>query len=192
MAGILSVADAAQWRAWLATAGRSETEVWLVIPHRDSGVAGVRYGEAIEQALCFGWIDSHARRHDRHSLRLRFTPRRPRSSWSAVNRERAARMTELGQMTERGQAVIDQAKAAGTWDAAAGGGGMPGDLRAALEADPAAHANFERFPPSSRRLIVEWIATAKRPSTRQRRIARTVELAAVNVRANHPGVRMAR
>jgi uncharacterized protein YdeI (YjbR/CyaY-like superfamily) len=144
----------------------------------------VRYHEAIEQALCFGWIDSHARKHDEHSSRLRFTPRNPRSTWSAVNRQRAARMIEQGLMTERGQALIDLAKAGGTWTDRA----VPDDLRVLLDGDPEAGRNFERFPPSAKRLILEWIAAAKRPDTRHRRLRRTVELAAVNVRA-HPGLR---
>lgn len=182
----------ADWRAWLADHGRTEREVWLVIHHKDSGTPSVRYHEAIEHALCFGWIDSHARKHDEHSSRLRFTPRSPRGTWSRVNRERAADLIERGLMTEHGQAMIDLAKATGTWqvvpddDVAA----VPDDLCGPLERDATAGANFHRFPPSSKRLILEWIASAKKPQTRQRRIARTVELAALNLRANHPGVRM--
>ena len=187
----VSARSTAEWRDWLARHCRTEQEVWLVIHHRDSATPSVRYHEAIEHALCFGWIDSHARTVDADSSALRFTPRGPRSSWSRVNRDRAARMTEQGLMTEPGAAAIERAKAAGTWqvvpdDAATA---VPADLRELLDADDAAQRNFARFPPSSRRLILEWIATAKRPETRRRRIDRTVELAAVNVRANHPGVR---
>lgn len=105
----------ATWRRWLAAHAESETEVWLVIHHRNSGVPSLRYHEAIEQALCFGWIDSLHRKHDAHSSRLRFSPRRPRSNWSALNRERATRMIADGLMTERGQALVDLAKANGTW-----------------------------------------------------------------------------
>jgi uncharacterized protein YdeI (YjbR/CyaY-like superfamily) len=182
----------AQWRDWLARNCQSEKEVWLVIHHKDSGTPSVRYHEAIEHALCHGWIDSHARKHDADSSRLRFTPRKPRSTWSRVNRQRAAKMTELGLMTEHGQALIELAKANGTWqvvpdDASAA---IPDDLRDLLDRNDAARTNFENFPPSSKRLILEWIATAKRPETRRRRIDRTVELAAVNLRANHPGARV--
>jgi len=105
----------ADWRAWLDQLGSSEREAWLVIFHRDSGTPSVRYHEAIEQALCFGWIDSHHRKRDADSSQLRFTPRTPRSGWSATNRERAARLIEAGLMTDRGQAAIDLAKAKGTW-----------------------------------------------------------------------------
>ncbi|MFI6432706.1 YdeI family protein [Rhodococcus oryzae] len=180
----------ADWRDWLARNGRSEKEIWLIIHHKDSGIPGPHYHEAIEQALCFGWIDGVHRKHDADSSRLRFTPRNPRSTWSRVNRERAANMIELGQMTPRGQALIDVAKAAGTWQVVPDDGAtLPDDLREPLHRNEAARANFEGFPPSSKRLILEWIATAKRQETRQRRIDRTVELAAVNIRANHPGVR---
>jgi uncharacterized protein YdeI (YjbR/CyaY-like superfamily) len=105
---------AEEWRNWLREHGRSTTEVWLVIHHRDSPTPSVRYHEAIEHALCFGWIDSQARKHDPASFVLRFTPRRPRSHWSRVNRERAARMIELGLMTDDGLAAIERAKATGT------------------------------------------------------------------------------
>lgn len=110
--------DAAEWRSWLADHHSSSTEIWLVIQHKDSPTPSVRYAEAIEQALCFGWIDSHHRKHDEHSSRLRFSPRTPRSRWSDLNRSRAARMIELGQMTEAGLAAIERAKAKGTWSAA--------------------------------------------------------------------------
>jgi uncharacterized protein YdeI (YjbR/CyaY-like superfamily) len=181
----------ADWRDWLARNSQSEKEIWLIIHHKDCGTPSPRYHEAIEQALCFGWIDGLHRKHDADSSRLRFTPRRPRSTWSRVNRERAANMIELGQMTPHGQALIDTAKATGTWQVVPDdGAALPDDLREPLHRNEAARTNFEGFPPSSKRLILEWIATAKRPETRQRRIDRAVELAAVNIRANHPGVRV--
>ena len=111
----VSASDPGQWRSWLAENHLSAPEIWLVIQHKDSGTPSVRYGEAIEQALCYGWIDSHHRKHDAGSSALRFSPRRKRSSWSRLNRERAARMIEQGLMTGHGQAVIDRAKAFGTW-----------------------------------------------------------------------------
>ncbi|MBM7460971.1 YdeI family protein [Rhodococcus coprophilus] len=110
--------SAEEWREWLDTHGRSETEVWLIIAHQDSGRQSLRYNEAVEHALCYGWIDGLHRKHDAHSSRLRFTPRRPKSTWSAPNRERADRMVAQGMMTEAGQAAIDLAKKLGTWQAA--------------------------------------------------------------------------
>lgn len=97
-------ASPAEWRTWLAEHGESEHEIWLVIQHKGSGVPSVRYHEAVEQALCFGWIDSLARKHDARSFRLRFTPRRSGSRWSHVNRARAAALIAQGQMTPQGLA----------------------------------------------------------------------------------------
>ncbi|MFD8496671.1 YdeI family protein [Amycolatopsis sp. NPDC059657] len=175
-----SAATTEEWRDWLIHNGQSEKEIWLIIHHKDSETPSIRYHEAIEHALCFGWIDGLHRKHGTGSSQLRFTPRTARSSWSEVNRERAARMIEQGLMTPHGQALIDLAKAKGTWEVS-----MPDDLREQLTREPAAHANYEKFPPSSKRLILQWIVTAKKPETRQRRIAETVTLAAANIRANH-------
>ena len=123
MTTTLAASTSAEWRAWLARHCRSEQQVWLVIQHKDSGTPGVRYAEAVEQALCFGWIDSQARGRDADSFQLRFTPRSPRSTWSRVNRQRATRMIELGLMTGHGQALIDLARANGTWQVMPDGGG---------------------------------------------------------------------
>ena len=181
---VLKVTSVAQWREWLAAA--AAPSVWLVLRRKGSPEPGVLVHEAMEQALCFGWIDSKALRRDASSTYLCFTPRNPKSTWSKVNRERAARLTTAGLMTPRGQAMVDLARRTGTWDALAEAqdGVVPPDLRRAF--DPAAAAHFAAFPPSSRRLILEWIAKAKRPETRQRRIATTVELARENRRAAHP------
>ena len=103
------------WRGWLARNGQTEKEVWLVIHHARSGKPGPRYGEAVEHALCYGWIDSLQRKHDADSCVLRFTPRNPRSTWSRANRDRAAKMTEQRLMTEHGQALIDLAMLTGRW-----------------------------------------------------------------------------
>ena len=124
---ILEVATASEWRAWLAAHAASETEVWLVLQHKASPKPSVRLPEAVEQALCYGWIDSHARKHTATSFRLRFTPRRERSPWSAVNRARAERLIENGEMTPSGQAAIDHAKQLGTW-LKQSNGAIPGRL----------------------------------------------------------------
>jgi uncharacterized protein YdeI (YjbR/CyaY-like superfamily) len=181
---LVQAADRAQWRAWLDENATTADDGWLVIPHVGSGVPGVRHAEAIEEALCFGWIDSVARRHAAGSWRQRFGPRNPRSAWSKVNRELVERLTERGLMTPAGQAAIDLARRTGTWTslAAAQDGVVPDDLRAQLAADPVADAHFAAFARSARRAALEWIARAKRPETRQRRIARTVECAARGVR----------
>lgn len=110
---VLVANTAAEWRAWLAEPGAAE--IWLVIQRKNSATPGMGYAEAIEHALCFGWIDSHARKRDADSWQLRFTPRTARSNWSSVNRRRAAKMIEQGLMTESGRAAIALAKAQGTW-----------------------------------------------------------------------------
>jgi uncharacterized protein YdeI (YjbR/CyaY-like superfamily) len=190
-ASIAVAGSADDWRAWLARNCRSAKEVWLVLHHHGSGTPPLRYHEAVEQALCFGWIDGLHRGRGADSSQLRFTPRTARSRWSQLNRQRAAKMIELGLMTEYGQAAIAQAKAAGTWQLLPDEPrrAMPDDLKEQLDGNDAARMNFESFPPSSKRLIAEWIAIAKRPDTRRRRIDQTVNLAALNIRANHPATR---
>lgn len=177
----------AQWRKWLKEHGRSAKSVRLIIYHKESTTPSVHFSEAIEEALCFGWIDSKGNKRDDESFYLVFTPRNPKSAWGKGSRERAQRLIDAGLMTPAGQALIDHAKRTGTWDvlAEAQEGTIPPDLQVRFDGNAAAYKNFQGFPPSSRRLILEWIARAKRPETRQRRIAQTVELAARNIRANH-------
>lgn len=141
----------ADWRAWLAQNSRTRREVWLVIHHKDTDTPSVRYHEAIEHALCFGWIDGLHRKRDANSSQLRFTPRTPRSTWSRVNRQRAATMSQLGLMTEHGNAMIDLAKANGTWQVLPDDVGLtiPDDLRDLLDRNEASRRNFQSFPPSS-------------------------------------------
>jgi len=180
-------ADAAAWRSWLARHAGTHSQVRLAIFHRGSETSSVGYAVAVEQALCFGWVDGHAVARDHESYYLRFTPRQPASTWSAVNRERVERLIATGQMTPAGQAMVDLAKRTGSWDPFpdADAGLLPADLAHAFAAEPAAAQNFDAFPPSSRRLILRWIAEAKRPETRAKRVTETVELARHNIRAHH-------
>jgi uncharacterized protein YdeI (YjbR/CyaY-like superfamily) len=172
----------AQWRAWLEEHCGTVTEVWLVIHHKHSATPSITHREAIEEALCFGWIDSHTRKHDTGSWRQRFTPRGPRSAWSKVNRELVEQLSAAGLMTPRGQAAVDLAKRAGTWGllADAQSGVIPDDLRELLAADPVAARNFDAFTWSVKRAALERIARAVRPDTRRRRVVETVECAARN------------
>jgi uncharacterized protein YdeI (YjbR/CyaY-like superfamily) len=169
-----------QWREWLEAHAASAAEVWLVIPHARSGRPGISHREAIEEALCFGWIDSLARRHDASSWRQRFSPRRPSAAWSKVNRKLVERLTQQGLMAPAGQAAVDLAKRTGTWSllADAQDGVVSEDLRVALDAEPAAAAGFAALSPSARRAALESIARAVRPQTRRSRIAATVARAA--------------
>jgi uncharacterized protein YdeI (YjbR/CyaY-like superfamily) len=185
---ILDARSVAEWRGWLEAQGRTSGPVWLVVRHLDSRTPGVHFQEAIEHAVCFGWVDSKAVKRDPESFLLKFSRRTARSSFGAKNQERAARMIAAGLMTPAGQEAIDAAKADGRWAAHAATNldAIPEDLRAAFDLDPVARQHFEAFPPSSRRLILRWIADAVKPETRARRIATAVNLAARNERANHP------
>ena len=177
----LNCADVTEWREWLEANGRSERSVWLVV-HRER--TGLNLAAAVEHALCFGWIDSKTVRRNERTTYQCFTPRNPRSTWSKVNRERVERLTAAGLMCAPGEELVAQARRTGTWDLLADAQNLivPDDLRAALERDPRADQNFQTFPPSARRAILEWITLAKRPDTRARRIQKTVEQAAVGSR----------
>ncbi|SKB81179.1 YdeI/OmpD-associated family protein [Dyadobacter psychrophilus] len=174
-----------EWREWLAKNSQSEKSVWLIIYHKTSATPSVYYPESIEEALCFGWIDSKSIKRDAESSYLMFTPRKTTGKWSAVNKERVERLTAAGLMTPQGQALIDLAKETGTWDALvdAENAVIPPDLQALLDKNEAALKNFLAFPPSAKRLILTWISDAKRPETRQQRVILTAEKAADNIRA---------
>ena len=175
----------AEWRQWLSENGDSEKSVWLIMYHKNSGTPGIQYSESIEEALCFGWIDSKANKRDEHSSYLFFTPRKAKSKWSKINKERIEKMTAKGLMTPAGQALIDLAKKNGTWDALtdADNGVMPEDLQAAFKQNPIAWDNFENFTASAKRLTLEWIMDAKRAETRNQRITKTIDLAEKNQKA---------
>ena len=164
----LHISTVAEWRNWLARNGDTKPEVWLVIQHADSPTPSPRYDEAVAHALCFGWIDSQNRKYDEHSAAQRFTPRKAASKWSASNRARVAAMTGQGLMTARGQKLVDMAKATGLWEIDTSEASAA--LAAAMSENATVQANFEALSTSARREILEWIASAKRPGTRQRRI----------------------
>jgi uncharacterized protein YdeI (YjbR/CyaY-like superfamily) len=138
------------------------------------------------EALCFGWIDSKGNKFDNDRSLLYYSPRNPRSNWSALNKTRVVMLLEQGLMMPAGQHMIDLAKQTGTWTALEEVDALtiPDDLQSALLANPPAEANFMAFPKSAKRGILEWILNAKRPDTRAKRIAETAALAALNIRAN--------
>lgn len=177
-----------EWRKWLEKNHNKEKVVWLAIYHKDFDKESVYYADAVEEALCFGWIDSRADKNDENSFLLSFYPRKPKSNWSKPNRERAARMIKEGLMAPSGQAMIDLAKETGTWDAMKHieDNIIPDDLQQLFDKNKIAYKNFMTFAPSSQRLILTWIHNAKRPETRQKRIEETVRLAEKNIKANHP------
>lgn len=176
----------AEWRQWLATHHASAPGVWLVYFKKASGQPSVTYPEAVEEALCFGWIDSHPRKLDADRSQLLFTPRKPKSGWSKVNKERLERLEAAGQLRPAGLAAIARARQNGAWESldAAEAGLVPGDLAAALAADEAATRSFAAFSPSARKGVLTWVLGARQPETRARRVAETVRMAALGKRAN--------
>ncbi|QSB14622.1 YdeI/OmpD-associated family protein [Natronosporangium hydrolyticum] len=176
----LIVVDAAAWREWLAAHHDRAPGVWLVLAKGGAtDPTSLTYEEAVNEALCFGWIDGQARRRDETTSSLRFTPRRARSIWSKKNVERVARLTEAGRLHPAGLAEVERAKADGRWEAAYAGPAtieVPADLTSALAAQPAAQAMFEILTSQNRFAILHRIHSAKRPETRARRIAQFVEM----------------
>jgi uncharacterized protein YdeI (YjbR/CyaY-like superfamily) len=146
------------------------------------------YEEAVEEALCFGWVDSRGGRLDERRTRQFYTPRKPGSGWATTNKARVERLQAAGLMAPAGLAAIERAKANGSWTMLDDVENLvvPDDLVAALAAAPPAAANWAAFPPPSRRLMLEWIRQAKRPETRAARIAETAALAARNERVQWP------
>lgn len=184
----VEVASRAELRAWLQRNHTLTTSIWLVTWKKSAGARHVPYSEIVDEALCFGWIDSLPRKLDADRTMVRLSPRKPGSAWSAVNKTKIERLLAEGRMTKAGLAAIDRAKADGSWSLLDSIATLspPPDLAKALADTPAAKLNFDAFPPSVRRAILEWITQAKTPETRARRIAETATLAADNIRANHP------
>lgn len=183
----VAVGDPAAWRAWLAENHGRSGSVWLVRPRKGRpGHAPV--ADYVAEALAFGWVDSLPRKLDADRTMLLMSPRRPGSSWSAVNRGIVARLEAEGRMHPAGAAAVAAARADGSWERLEGVDALtePPDLAAALDRVPQARSYWDRFPPSSRRGILEWIQSAKRAETRAARIAQTVTKAALNLKANHP------
>ncbi len=182
----VQVESRAEWRQWL-TANHTRTEgIWLITYKKRPGQPYVSYNDQVEEALCFGWIDSKPNKLDDDRTMLWFAPRKPGTGWSALNKQRVEAMIAAGLMVPAGLAKIEAAQQDGSWASLDGIERLeiPLDLAAAFSANNAAWANFDAFPRSAKRGILEWIASAKRPGTRARRIAETVEHAAQNIRAN--------
>jgi uncharacterized protein YdeI (YjbR/CyaY-like superfamily) len=167
------------WRDWLLEHHADAAEVWLVFYKRHTGKPTLSYNDAVEEALCFGWIDGIRKSVDDERYMHRFSPRKPGSKWSASNRQRVARMTEAGLMMPAGQKAVAEAQASGRWDAPARPDielAMPPELGERLAADAGAAEFFESLAPSYRRQFIAWVAMAKRPETRQRRAAEALDL----------------
>jgi uncharacterized protein YdeI (YjbR/CyaY-like superfamily) len=181
--------DRAAWRRWLAAHHQDRTQVWLLIHKKHVQEPSVRYDEAVEEALCWGWIDGLTNSWDERSYAVRFTPRKSGSVWSESNVERVGRMIAEGRMTPAGLALVEEAKRRGTWDQATSGrlDVTPPDLQAALAAEPAAAARWDEWPDSPRRQYNYWVLDAKRPETRERRVAEVVRRVAAGLRPGDKG-----
>lgn len=182
----VAVESRAGWRAWLGAHQDSARGCWAVTWKAGSGGPYVPYGDMVEEALAHGWIDGLARPVDAARSKRLVTPRRPGSRWSGANRARIERLEAAGLMTPAGAALVEAARAGGTWSALEAVEGLeePDDLRAALDRVPRARVHWDAFPPSTRRAILEWISAAKRPATRADRVEETARLAGEDVRAN--------
>ena len=174
-------ADRAAWRAWLAANHATATGVWAVTYRRTAGKPVVAYEDLIEEALCFGWIDSRPGKLDEERTMLRFTPRKRGSVWSRPNKERVQRLIADGSMTSAGMRAIEAARADGSWDALNDVDDLlvPPELAVALAAVPAALKGFEAMSPSAKKPILFWVTSAKREETRARRIEEIVRYVAV-------------
>lgn len=177
---LLEPANRRELRAWLAENHASARGVWVAIGKKGTDATELRYDAAVEEALCFGWIDSVAGSLDDARYKQLLTPRKARSMWSASNKKRVAGLIAEGCMAPAGLAAIEAAKANGSWntldeiDALV----VPDDVREALAAEPGALEGFEGLTESRRKMALFWIASAKRPETRARRLAETVAAAA--------------
>ncbi|ANH39681.1 hypothetical protein I601_3274 [Nocardioides dokdonensis FR1436] len=175
----------AQWRAWLEAHHDRAPGVWLCSWRNSTGRAACPYPEVVEEAICFGWIDSTAGRlDDDRGLQL-LTPRRPRSTWTRLNRRRAAEMESAGLMTGAGRRAVDAARANGWWTILDPVEDLvePGELAAALDDDPPARLAWDSFPPSARKAMLWWVVSAVKQETRESRIATIVVKAARGERA---------
>jgi uncharacterized protein YdeI (YjbR/CyaY-like superfamily) len=177
----------AQWRTWLEHNHDAERGVWLCSWRSVTGKLRCPYPEVVEEAICFGWIDSTAYVLDNDRGLQLITPRKPKSSWSRLSRQRAADMEATGAMTDAGRHAIDVAKSNGWWTISDTVEDLiePTDLAAALDANPAARAEWDGFSLSERKLMLWWVVSAARQSTRENRILRIVEDAALGRRAKN-------
>ncbi len=177
---LVEPANRSEWRAWLEANHDTSDGIWLAVGKKGRSRTSLTYDDAVEEALCFGWIDSTVRRLDAGRFKQLFTPRRPGSIWAKSNKERVERLIDAGLMTPAGLAPIEAAKADGSWtlldeiDALK----IPPDLAAALAAEGQASEGFTALGDSEKKRALYWIASAKRPETRAKRIRETVRTAA--------------
>jgi uncharacterized protein YdeI (YjbR/CyaY-like superfamily) len=184
------------WRQWLQKNHLTEAGVWLVYYKKETGKRHLSYEESVEEALCFGWIDSQPRKIDQERSSLKFTPRKPKSVWSKLNKSRIEKLVKEKRMTPAGLAKAEEAKKNGSWeilttsDTQADNNLLPDDLQKALAKNKLAMKNFIAFPVSCRRQFLFWIDSAKRPETRLARIQQTILMAAANKKPGLKGFKL--
>lgn len=169
----------AEWRAWLRKNGRTAGEVWLLYYKKGSGKPRVAYDEAVEEALCFGWIDGKIKRIDEACYAQRFTPRKPKSPWSQSNIDRVQELIAAGKMTPDGLKAFSPER---RQPAPAMPTALPKELERQFRAQTEAWENFQRFPPYYRRMTARWVASAKRDETRLERLRKLIEFSDRNER----------
>ncbi len=172
-----------QWRLWLEKNHHKEKDAWLVHYKKNSDKRSISYNNAVEEALCFGWIDSKMKSIDSEKFILKYSPRKTKSIWSKLNKEKAEKLIELGQMTNVGMVKIEEAKKNGLWDAAYTNrerDGIPEDLSKALSHNKDAWNNFHNFANSYWNMYIGWVKNAKTSRTRKQRINKVVERSALN------------
>lgn len=185
----LEMAGRSVWRAWLEANHEAGQGVWLVCCKKANSSAGLTYDDALDEALCFGWIDGGMRPLDRAHFAVRFSPRRRDAIWSRRNKKRLALLEESGLLQPSGRAAVDAAQRSGSWHAldAVDALIIPADLEAALATHPPADQNFSRFSTSLKRQMLWWILSARRAPTRARRISEVALAAAQNRTPHAPG-----
>ncbi len=178
----------AAWRSWLTKHHATSKGIWLVFYKKGSGLPSVAYAEAVEEALCFGWIDSRLRPLDDTRYVQVFGPRRPQSEWSALNKRRVEALQANGFMKPAGRKAIATAQANGSWSKIdhVEAGIVPEELRNALARSPIAKQRYDAFSPSTRKYILHWLNNVKSPEKRMERIKITVQLARRGLKANDP------
>jgi uncharacterized protein YdeI (YjbR/CyaY-like superfamily) len=167
-----------EWRKWLEKNHAEATEAWVLRYKKGGGTPSITYEEALEEALCYGWIDGKIRGVDSEKSAVRFSPRKPKSVWSKVNKDKAEKLIADGKMTAAGMVKIEAAKKGGAWDNAyvlKVAQEIPADLKESLSRNRKAEANFRKFPPSRRNGYIYYLNSAKTPATRQKRIVEIIE-----------------
>ena len=183
---IVTLKNRAAWRQWLERNHATSASVWLVVNKKTSKISGISYNDAVEEALCFGWIDGRLNVLDDKQYKLLFSPRKPKSIWSKSNKQRIERLIHHGLMTIAGFEKIEAAKKNGSWGTLDSIEELivPVDLQKALDDNPTAKKNFSGFSNSSKKSILYWIQSSKQPETRLKRIQQTVALASKNIKVN--------